>query len=194
MQGEGQLNARAADYRYRVEASAQRVHEAGVQLASRAIVAANHDWFQGARAFVYVRAALEHDRFKDIAQRASVGAGGGVRVLDTARTELSLRTGFDVVSQHRIEAVDERYPALGWSVEWSHWAIAARLQLFHNHEGLWNLRRSEALSLRSRSGLRVPITAGYTLNAQLNIEWERTAAPGRKPTDMSALIGAGFEW
>ena len=50
------------------------------------------------------------------------------------------------------------------------------------------------MTLRSRSGLRVPIADGLNASLQLNADWERTPAPGRKSTDTTMLLGLSYGW
>lgn len=50
------------------------------------------------------------------------------------------------------------------------------------------------MTLRSRTGVRVPIASGINASVQVNLDWEREPAPGRKSTDTTLLIGLGYEW
>jgi len=192
--GEAELKARAMDYRYAVSGQAQREDEAGQRISSRTLVSGTYDRFLGARQFWYLRSSLEHDRFKDIDLRLTAGAGYGVRLIDTELTELSLRGGLDQVRLDRVSNEDERYPALGWGVNYSHWAWNRRLQLFHDQEGFWNLEERNEASVRSKTGVRIPVAERLTASAQLNLDWEREPAPGRKAVDTTWLLGLGYTW
>jgi hypothetical protein len=66
--------------------------------------------------------------------------------------------------------------------------------LFHDHDGFWNLDDREDLTVRSRTGLRVPLLDKLSATAQLNLDWDREPAPGRKSTDATLLFGASYFW
>ncbi len=191
---ETEFRARAKEYRYVLDAKTQRDEEAGRRVASRTLASATYDRFLGERQFWYLRSSLEHDRFKDIDLRASAGVGYGVRLIEDERTELSLRAGLDKVWLNRISDGDENYPALGWGVTFSHWLEGRRLQLFHDQQGFWNLDRRDDMTLRSRTGMRIPVAEGLTASAQLNVDWEREPAPGRNSTDTTWLLGLSYDW
>ena len=192
--GEAELKARAKKYRNALEAKWQREDESGERVTSRTVVSANHDRFLGEKRFWYLRGSLEHDRFKDIELRSTLGAGYGSRLIDTEHTDLSLRAGLDAVWLDRISDGDEKYPALGWGIGFSHWVTDHSLQLFHDQQGFWNLEDRDQLSLRSKTGVRVPVAERLTASAQLNLDWEREPAPGLKAVDTTWLLGLNYSW
>jgi len=192
--GEFELKARAKEYRNAIEAKTQREDESGERVTSRTVVSANHDRFLGEKRFWYLRGSLEHDKFKDIELRSTLGAGYGSRLIDTERTELSLRGGLDAVWLDRITDGDERYPALGWGIGFSHWVTNRSLQVFHDQQGFWNLEDRNQASLRSKTGVRVPVAERLTASAQLNLDWEREPAPGLKAVDTTWLLGLNYNW
>lgn len=192
--GETELHARAKAYRYALGFKGTRAKDDGTRRESNWIANGNYDRFLDARRFYYGRASLERDRFRGIDLRASAGAGYGLLLYDTERTQLSVRGGLDAVSLRRTGGARDRHPAAGWGVRFTHWLWQRRAQLFHDQDGFWNLDNTREATLRSRSGLRVPIAAGLTASAQLNLDWEKEPAPGRKATDSTLLFGVGYEW
>ena len=193
--GEGEFNARKKFSRYHLGGKLERRREQNREVASAARTDANYDRFlDGQKHFRYIRGSAERDRFKDIRLRGTVGAGYGWQLVETEETFLSLRLGPDLVVLNRIVGKDESYPALGWGVQYSQWLWARRLQAFHDQVGFWNLSDRGAVSLRTKTGLRVPIAGGLNASAQLNADWERKPTPGRKPTDLTWLLGLGYGW
>ena len=185
--GDGELTARAREYRYALSAKVDRHDDAEIGANTAWLAGANYDRFLQAARFVYTRASLEHDRAKDVAQRATAGAGLGAE-LARGRARLTLRGGLDYVAVERYVAPNEGYPALGWGVKatYSPW--------FHEHEGFWNLEDTDAVLVRSKTGLRFPLLKGLAASAQLNLDWERKPAPGRKSTDSTLLFGVDYAW
>lgn len=192
--GDGEFTGRARAYRYTLSGKAERRAEppAGSNVAW--LANANYDRFVAARRFLYVRGSLEHDRSKDIDRRSALGGGYGAQLAESERLNVSLRGGLDYVAVERSAAPDERYPALGWAFKADARPWDARLQAFHEHEGFWNLEDAARLFVRSKTGLRMPLIARLSASAQLNVDWERRPAPGRKATDTTLLLGLDYSW
>jgi hypothetical protein len=184
---DGEFTARARDYRYALSARVERDDEPEIGVSTAWLANTNYDRFLETDRFAYVRGSLEHDRAKDIAQRASAGAGYGAE-LAAGHASLTVRGGVDYVTVDRYAAANERYPALGWGVK------AGYPPWFHEHEGFWNLEDTDAVFVRSKTGLRLPLLKGLGVSAQLNLDWERRPAPGRKSTDSTLLIGIDYAW
>lgn len=185
--GDGEFTARARDYRYALSARVERHDEPVLGTNTAWLASANYDRFLGADRFFYVRGSLEHDRAKDVAQRAAAGAGYGAE-LAAGRASLTLRGGLDYVAVDRYAAPNERYPALGWGVK------AGYPPWFHEHEGYWDLEDTDVVLVRSKTGLRRPLLKGLGVSAQLNLDWESRPAPGRKSTDSTLLFGLDYAW
>lgn len=94
----------------------------------------------------------------------------------------------------RIAGPNEGYPAAGWGVKASSRPRGPKLELFHEQDGFWNLEDTDAVVLRSKTGLRMPLIARINASAQLNLDWERRPAPGRASTDRTLLLGLDYTW
>jgi hypothetical protein len=51
-----------------------------------------------------------------------------------------------------------------------------------------------AITLRSKTGLRMPLILKVNGVAQLNVDWESRPAPGRAPVDTTLLLGVDYAW
>ena len=191
---EASLEARARAHRWNLGLSAAHASEAGKRTASSALAQASFDRFVAERRFWYVRGSLERDRFAGIDSRATAGAGYGLQFRETERIQVSLRGGPEFVSLQPVAGPTERYPALGWGLRYAHKVLEERAELFHEHDGYWNLEDTGSVTVRSRSGVRLPLLEGLTANAQLNVDWENEPEPGREATDATLLLGLGYEW
>lgn len=190
--GDAELTARALENRYQLGGKVERRTERGAAEASAWRLAGNYDRFYGPARFGYVRGALEHDRAKELERRASAGFGMGADIVRAARAAVSVRGGLDYVTEEHLADADRDYPALGWGVKASY-APWPALELFHEHDGLRNLRASGVV-VHSKTGLRVPFTPALAGTAQVNIDWESRPAPGRKSTDAALLLGVQYAW
>lgn len=196
--GEGEFTARARLYRYTFSGKAERRKEPLGLTASNWLLGGNYDRFLGAedKRFAYVRASAEHDRFKDIDQRRTLGGGIGFQLIETERANVSVRGGPEYVWTERMTGANENYPALGWGVKASYKPELplVRVELFHEQDGFWNLKDTGSVTLRSKTGLRVPLIERLNAVAQYNVDWERKPAPGRKPADSLLLLGVDYTW
>lgn len=193
--GEAVFDARAMRHAYNLGFKGTRAEDDGKEIESNALLSGNYDRFiDSDRFFLYGRGSLEQDRFRAIDLRSTVGAGVGLRVIDTENTRLSIRGGLDFVSLDRTVGMNERDPALGWGVRFSYWLLARRAELFHEQTGFWNLEDTAQVTLRSGTGVRVPITGGLSASAQVNVTWDKEPAPGSKSTDSTVLLGLGYAW
>lgn len=192
--GEVDFAARARQYRYELNAKANRSKDAGTLTNSNWLTGGNYDRFLDPRHFIYGRASVEHDEFKGISQRDVVGGGYGWQLIDNPQTQFSVRGGLDYVSVRHTHTGDENYPSLGWGLKFSHKLESYRAELFHEEDGFINTKDVTQITLRTRSGLRVPLLAGITATSQLNVDREGNPEPGRKAVDTLLLFGLGYEW
>lgn len=191
---EAAYSKRTADYRYALGGKFNRASEGGARTASNALADGSHDWFLNGSDFWYMRGSAERDRFKDIEARYTAGTGYGLQLLDSDRSQLTVRAGPDLVAVNRFTGENENYPALGWGIDFSHWLIPDRLEAFHNQDGFWNLDDTNQVTVRSRTGVRMPLTERIHANLQLNLDWENEPTPGRDSTDSTWLVGAGYKF
>lgn len=189
-----ELHAVAKKYRYSLGLRGERREDAHNTTASNWLAKGDIDRFVGPGRFIYGRSSFEHDSFKDIRLRSTVGGGYGLQLIENEDTSLSVRGGLDYVSKDFIVAPDDDYPALGWGIKYAHWVFQHKAELFHEQEGFWNLTDSSDVTVRTRSGLRVPITNSLNANAQLNVDWEGKPAERHKATDSTLLFGLGYAW
>ncbi len=192
---ESDFNTRARDWRYALGLKLRRERDFGRLVSSNWLFSGNYDRFlAGTARFRYLRGSLENDRFRDIDLRSAFGGGVGLQVLQTERTQLSVRGGLDLVDMRRLEGRDESWPALGWGVNLAHRIQWFSAELFHDQSGFWNLEDVGQVTVRSRSGIRLPFVSGLTASLQLNLDYEGRATEGRRATDSSWLIGLGYAW
>ncbi|MGD9944471.1 MAG: DUF481 domain-containing protein [Burkholderiaceae bacterium] len=192
---ESDMSATAIDWRAALTAKLRHEADAEGTTAANWLVAGNYDHFiDGTSHFGYLRSSVEHDRFRDIQLRSTVGGGYGRELLRTDRTQLSVRGGIEAVDLRRYAERNEAYPALGWGLNVTHRIEAVPAELFHDQQGFLNLLDTSQLTIRSRTGLRVPFASGLTASLQLNFDWEREPSAGRRPADATWLIGLGYAW
>src|SRR5690606_6103910 len=113
---------------------------------------------------------------------------------EDASTKLSLRGGLEAVVEDPVEGNRGEHPALGWGLRFARQVLDHRAEVFVDQDGFWSLEDSEDLTVRTRSGLRVPLVKGLTATGQINIDWDNRPEPGRESTDATLLLGLGYDW
>ncbi|HEX6266151.1 MAG TPA: DUF481 domain-containing protein [Burkholderiales bacterium] len=189
---EADFTARAKQYRYNLSGRLDRRSEPLAEANTAWLAGANYDRFLDPGRFAYVRGSLEHDRAKDLDYRAAAGFGYGLQLLEDAAANVSVRGGLDYVTVERFLGAREEYPAFGWGVKATFAPWGPRLQLFHEQDGFWNLEDTAVVTLRSKTGVRLPLVERLNATAQLNVDWERRPAPGRDSTDSTLLLGMDY--
>ena len=191
---DAELTARAAAYRYSLSGKAEQREDPVLGDNSAWLAAGNYDRFFSERQFGYARASVERDEAKDLDRRSALGVGYGVDIIDTPNAKLSVRAGPEYVVVERFAGPREEYPAAGWGIKASWRPRGGTLELFHEQDGFWNLEDTGIVTVRSKTGVRVPLIARLNATAQLNVDWEREPAPGRESTDRTLLLGVDYTW
>jgi putative salt-induced outer membrane protein YdiY len=192
---DGEVQKRARDYRITLGGEANRSEDNNIRSASNSRLYTSYDSFYTKSNFVYVRGALENDRFKDIKLRSLVGVGYGYQIFETEKTRLSVRGGPDYVNVDRYIAESESFPALGWNVDFLHqltYFPTMPMEIFHVQDGYRGFNSEGDILLKTRTGLRIPLNKGFVATIQYNLDWEKNPAPGRKSFDRQLLIGLGY--
>ena len=189
---EGDLGARALDWRYALNGKFLRERDAEGTSAANWLLSGNVDRFLSDQSFLYARGSAEHDRFRDISRRMSLGVGYGRQILQTERTALSLRGGPEMIYERNLAGDTDTSPALGWGLNFSHRLDTLSAEFFHDQRGYHSFGGDTAWSVRSRTGLRVPLASGLTASLQLNLDWDDDRAGSG--SDRTWLVGLGYTW
>ncbi len=193
---EGDFGARAMGWRYALTGKMLQERDLDGTTAANWNLSGTHDRFldDEDESFVYLRATAEHDRFGDVNERVALGAGYGRQLLQTERTTVSLRGGLEAIALRRADGRRQSSPALGWGLNVSHRLGLLSAELFHDQRGYRALDDTAMLTLRTRTGLRLPLASGLTASLQLNFDRDGEHATGRSVTDTTWLVGLGYAW
>jgi putative salt-induced outer membrane protein YdiY len=193
--GDAELVGRAKGYRFTLSGKMNQVSDdAEGVTANNWLAKGSYDRFIGPRHFLYARSSFEHDPFKDLVLRSTVGGGYGRQLLEAADVHLSLQGGLDFVDADNDKGSDERYPALGWGVHYDQWLLGRSFQAFHDQEGYLNASNFSSVVVRTKTGLRVPLYSGLDATAQFNLDWDTAPGNEKKDVDSALLLGLGYKW
>lgn len=153
----------------------------------------------------YAVASFEYfrDPIKNIEQRTTAGAGIGHTLWDSPRGALTTDAGISQV----FEEVDvgeematpdagnssETNPALRWGLQYRHWLVVERLELFHNNHLLRILDDDRGAVWDSDTGVRFHLNSRWLAALRMDVQHESAPAPGRKKTDSSYALAVGFK-
>ncbi|MEO8037494.1 MAG: DUF481 domain-containing protein [Betaproteobacteria bacterium] len=191
---DGEVIARRLRDRWTASARANEAAERGQETEMNAVVGLKYDRFIDERWYGYGGSTFEHDRFKDLRLRATVGAGAGRQIYESSVTNLALEAGLDRVLADHFDAEDERYFALRLASRFDHWLWEDVIQVFNNDQVYVSLADIQSTFVRTQSGLRFPLRHGLVTTLQLNVDWDGNPGPGREGVDRQLLVSLGYKW
>jgi putative salt-induced outer membrane protein YdiY len=191
---DGEAVARAAANRYTLTATMNRAEDTGSETARNASFSARYDRFISKRVFVNGNGIFTNDRFRDLDLRTALGAGLGYQVLDTAMAKLSVEGGLGWVDENFDGAPDDSYTALRDAARLDVLLVADRVTLFHQHDGYFGVTGEDNLFVKMQNGVRLALVAGFVTTAQLDFDYDRSPAPGRRTTDRTFALTFGYRF
>lgn len=191
---DGEVVARDGDNRYTVAALLNRVEDGGRETARNASLSAGFDRFITRRLFLNGNAIFTNDRFRDLDLRTALGAGLGYQVLDTSRATLRINSGLGYVHEHFRSTPDNRYAALQETSKAELFVVGDRVVLFHSHDAYFGITGDDNLFVRTQNGVRLGLIARLVTTAQLDLDYDRSPAPGRGHTDRTFALTFGYRF
>jgi putative salt-induced outer membrane protein YdiY len=200
------LVARLYENRYTARASVNRAKDRGVETARDASAEIRYDRFLTRTVFANGSALFTSDRFRDLDLRSNLGFGLGFQIADNTRTKISLEGGYGYVNEQYTESdePDRSYSALREATNLEVYFLAKRYVLFHRADTFVSLSDSTQTPLgptvsrnvnsQIRNGLRIGLGLGLVMTLQLDIDYVRSPAAGRKPTDRRTGLTFGYRF
>jgi putative salt-induced outer membrane protein YdiY len=192
---DGDVVARADRNRYTVAAAVSRAEDGDVETARNWSAGLKYDRFVSSRAFINANAIFTNDRFRDLDLRTALGAGFGYQLLQTALVTLTADAGLGWVNEDLADGhPDDRYTAVRESAALIVNAIPDRVQFFHQHDGYFGVTGDDNLFVKTQNGVRVGLAAGFVTTLRLDVDYDRTPAPGRRNTDKTFAFTLGYRF
>lgn len=141
-----------------------------------------------------VNSAFEYDKFKDLNLRSALGPGLGYRFWKGDERNLDLEGGLNLVHENWSDKGNQTFVAARWGVDMDQYLFQRAVQFFHRNSGLLGLQNLEDLTVRTRTGLRFPLTDRLQATTQVNVDWDLNPAPDTKHTDFTYLLTGGYHW
>ncbi len=191
---DSELIAQNEKFRITAGATLNRATDHNTETESNALANFKYDRFISPRQYGYGNITLEHDSFKDIKLRNTIGAGRGYDFIARPRTNLALEGGLSYVYTDFYSTTDDNYPAVRLALRFDHFIVPRRVQVFHQSEvfiGIEGLRKSFA---HSKTGLRFPLRDNFIASLEYDVDWDADPAPGSVTTDRNLLFTLGYRW
>jgi putative salt-induced outer membrane protein YdiY len=194
LRADGEVVARRPRDRFTTAAAVNRARDRGIETARNWTASFAYDRFLTRRLYATGNAIFTNDRFRGLDLRSAFGAGLGYDVWQTPRGSLSVDAGLAYVRETFDEAEDDSYAAVREGVRLSAFFAGRRVEAFHRHGGYFGVTGDDNLFFRMQNGVRLAIVAGLVSTVQLDLDYDRSPAPGRKTTDRTLALTLGYRF
>ena len=193
---DGEFEARTKKNRYTVGGELSQEKADNVTTSQNWLAYGNYSHFLNEKWFLYVNTLFEHDEFKDLNLRSTLGAGAGYQFFETPLLNLSISAGLSKVDENFDLAEDNDYSAGQWEIKYDQYFFNKFVQLFHVDTGYISLEDSNDWFVKTRTGLRFPLYKGFAATLQYNYDWDNqpsAAAETEEDTKFIFLLGYEFK-
>jgi putative salt-induced outer membrane protein YdiY len=182
------------DHRYSFAAGINRATDREVTTAQNWTASARYDRFLTDRLFVNGSAIFTNDRFRDLRLRGAYGVGLGHQVIDRPLVKFSVDAGVGYVNEDFDVAADDSYGAVRESGKLDLVAVPDRVVFFHQHDGYFGVTGDDNLFVQTQNGVRLTLVAGWITTVRLDLDYDRSPAPGRTHVDRTAALTLGYRF
>lgn len=192
----GEFVARTAKNRYKIGGELSKEESDGTTTSQNWLAYGNYSHFLSKKWYLYADTLFEHDEFKDLDLRSTLGAGAGYQIFETPLLNLSISAGLAKVDENFDVAKDDDYTAGQWSVNYDQYFFKKFVQLFHVSTGFVSFEDTNDWFFRTRTGLRFPVYKGFTATLQYNFDYDHQPsvdAEDEEDTKFIFLLGYEFK-
>jgi putative salt-induced outer membrane protein YdiY len=193
---DGEFVARTKQNRYKIGGELTNEKSNGVTTSKNWLASGNYSHFLNKKWFLYADTLFEHDEFKDLDLRSTLGAGAGYQFYETPLLNLSISAGLAMVNENYDISEDKDYSSGQWTIGYDQYLFDKFVQLFHVNTGYVSLEDANDWFLKTRTGLRFPLYKGFTATLQYNFDWNNQpseAAETEEDTKFIFLLGYEFK-
>jgi hypothetical protein len=134
------------------------------------------------------------NRITELDHRWSFGPYTGWNLLGSNRTRLSAETGIEYTTESYQSRSDQVYLSDAWRLEFSHFIIPGKLEIYHRNKGLLSLANTGGISFDSWSGIKLPIAGGLQTSAELKSSYTSEPLNGARSWDTTWRMRLGYRW
>jgi putative salt-induced outer membrane protein YdiY len=153
----------------------------------------SYDRFFSEKLFWNNTLSFKRNTLQELDLRTSLGSGLGYQFfaeedlrLSTTASLSYVREEFDLQSSEEFLALQL---GLDYEHQWFDW-----LRVFHSMQTLSSFESLDDFVLRTRTGLRYPITNGIMASLQVNVDYDNSPSPGAEKEDVIYAFTLGYRW
>ena len=154
---------------------------------------ANYDYFFGEHWMARGFGRLEHDRFKDLVLRTTVGGGPGYRFIHTKKLYLATYVGLAYVDENFRVAEDRSFVSAALGDEFR-WKISDTQSFYQTLDIYPSLEDTSDVITDATVGFRQGLGKHLFLDVGLVDEYDTKPAPGRVKNDLKYLGQLGYQF
>ena len=113
---------------------------------------------------------------------------------DTPRIKFSVEGGPGFVNENFQSAPDDSYTALREAARLDVLLTGRRVVLFHAHDGYFGVTGDDNLFMKMQNGIRLALVGGFVTTAQMDLDYDRSPAPGRRNSDRTFALTFGYRF
>ncbi len=191
---DGQLVSTTDTNRFTASLELDRDLSNDVRTENNWLAITKYDHFFTEQWYLNTNASFEKDDFKEINGRSVLGAGPGYQLWKSDPRNLSAELGYAYVNEsYGDDSPDKDYSSYRWALNFDHFLFNDVVQLFHWDEAFLSADDSEDVWVRSRTGLRFPLSKGLSWTVQYNFDWDNLPTSGQDRTDTTLLFTLGYQ-
>ncbi len=182
------------------ELNKEKAGDPMIDTENNALVNLDYNRFLSEKWYLFSNGQAQQDKFQDLDLLWFVAAGAGYQFWESKRKNLTLKIGPSYVNEHYTKPMvsmgnkDYRKYAAGfWSIDFDMWFFERFMQVFHHDDGYLSFQDTNVWRLRTRTGIRIPITHGFFTSLQYNYNWVNAPADGKLNYDSGILFKLGWE-
>lgn len=178
----------------RLKAEINREKDEGTITEDNRSLDALYDHFFAPQWFFNATAGLEQDDIANLDLRTTLGAGLGYQPYKSDALNLQMVLGPTYLHEDFENGNTDDSITARWALEYNQKVLDERFDLFHDHEIFIPSDDTGAFLLESKTGVRVPITAGIIASGQIDFDWDNDPEPGIVEDDTKYALKLGYEW
>jgi len=181
------------------ELNKEKAGDPSVDTEDNALANFDYNRFVSEKWYLFGNAMAQQDKFADLDLLWAVGAGAGYQFWYSKRKNLTLKIGPSYVSEHYSRPMENfgnqdsrEYAAGFWAIDFDMWFFERFMQVFHHDDGYVSFEDTEVWRLRTRTGIRIPITHGFFTSLQYNYDYVNSPADGTFNYDSKFIFKLGW--
>ena len=190
----GRLEWQKMRHRIRLAGGFEHGESNSVVTSDQWSIESSYDDTNPTRLYYGARTSLKSDGMSDLDLRWAIGPHVGYRFIESDRTRLSAETGFEYTSEDYRTLPPETFPAESWRIEFTHFLIPGKLELYHRDNGRLNLANAGRISFETWNGVKLPIAGGLHTSAELRTSYDADAPADAQSWDTVYRFKVGYTW